>query len=138
VVLKWRFGKRRAPGPRGYPLLTRRVTLAQPTDDGDVLAREAAALLVRGALEEPVRLIGVGVTNVVGEGEEQLALFDANDEQLQKRKKINSALDQVVDRFGSDAIVRGGQGEAKRAALSMQIKRGDFNAGKERKDDERR
>ena len=65
-------------------------------------------------------------------GEEQLALFDANDEQLQKRKKINSALDQVVERFGSDAIVRGGQGEAKRAALSMQIKRG------ERDDDERR
>jgi len=125
VVLKWRFGKRRAPGKRGYPLLTRRITLAEPSDDGEVLAREAAALLVRGALDEPLRLIGVGVTNVVAQGEEQLALFDANDERLRKRKQINRAVDELVDRFGSDAVVRGGQGEAARAALSMQIKRGD-------------
>ncbi|MEE3329925.1 MAG: DNA polymerase IV [Myxococcota bacterium] len=125
VVLKWRFGKRRTAGKRGYPLLTRRITLSEPSDDGEVLAREAAALLVRGALDEPLRLIGVGVTNVVAQGEEQLALFDANDEQLRKRKQINRAVDELVDRFGSSAVVRGGQGEARRAALSMQIKPGD-------------
>ena len=36
VVLKLKLGQRVAPGPRGYPLLTRRSTLREPTDDGDV------------------------------------------------------------------------------------------------------
>jgi DNA polymerase-4 len=124
VVLKWRYGRRRAPGARGYPLHTRRVTLAEPSDDGDVLAREAAALLRCGALDEPVRLIGVGATNLVGE-EAQLTLFETAGEHARKRKQLNRAVDALTDRFGSDTVVRGGQGQAARAALSNQIKRGE-------------
>ena len=124
VVLKWRFGRRRSPGARGYPHHTRRITLAEPTDDGDVLAREAAGLLKRGALDEPVRLIGVAVTNLVGD-DEQLALFDTASEHVRKRKQLNRAVDALTDRFGGDAVVRGGQGKAERAALSQQIKRGE-------------
>jgi DNA polymerase-4 len=65
VVLKIKLARRRAPGPRGHPLLTRRTTLAEPTDDGALIARHALRLLARAALAEPVRLVGVGVTNVV-------------------------------------------------------------------------
>jgi DNA polymerase-4 len=124
VVLKWRFGRRRSEGPRGYPVHTRRITLAEPTDDGDVLAREAGALLRRGALDEPLRLIGVGATNLVGE-DAQLALFETSSEQVRKRKRINRAVDAIAERFGNDAVVRGGLGRAERAGLSQQLKRGE-------------
>jgi DNA polymerase-4 len=125
IVLKWRFGRRRAPGPRGYPLLTRRVTLADATDDGDVIAREARAMLRRGALDEPVRLVGVGVTNLVAAASDQLTLFETAGEKVLQRRELNRALDAIRDRFGSDAVTRGGQGDAQRAALSTQIKRGE-------------
>ncbi len=122
VVLKWRYGRRRAPGPRGYPLHTRRRTLVEATDDGDVIAREARGLLRALRLAEPVRLVGVGVTNIVAGGD-QLSLFTREDRA--KRKRLNRAVDQITDRFGSGALVRGGQREVDRAALSHQIKRGE-------------
>ena len=51
-------------GPRLYPILTRRVTLAEPTDDGGALGREARRLLERMP-PDPIRLVGVGATNLV-------------------------------------------------------------------------
>ena len=123
VFLKWKSAQRVSPGPRGYPLHTRRITLTVPTDDGDRIAREAYALLSRAALSEPVRLIGVGVTNVIGEGPSQLSLFDTPDQD--KRTQLNRALDEIVDRFGSRAVTRASQGSAERAALTTQIKRGE-------------
>jgi DNA polymerase-4 len=123
VVLKWKEGRRAAPGPRGYPLHTRRVTLAEPTDDGDQVAREARSLLARAGISEPVRLIGVGCTNVIGERPSQLSLFA--DEERGKRADLNRALDEIADRFGNTAVTRASQGPAERAALTTQIKRGE-------------
>jgi DNA polymerase-4 len=122
VVLKWKEARRAAPGPRGYPLHTRRVTLPTPTDDGDEIARESHGLLARAGLTDPVRLIGVGCTNIVGLNPSQLPLFGAP--VRQKRSKLNRALDEIADRFGGSAVTRASQGKAERAALSMQIKRG--------------
>jgi len=123
VVLKWKEAKRVAPGPRGYPLHTRRHTLAEPTDDGDVIAREARSLLIRAGLDAPVRLIGVGCTNVIGERPSQLALFDAPDRE--RRRRLNRALDELADRYGRETVTRASQGPAERAALTTQIKRGE-------------
>jgi DNA polymerase-4 len=123
VVLKWKEAKRAAPGPRGYPVHTRRVTLAEPTDDGDLIAREARVLLSRAALSAPVRLIGVGCTNVIGERPTQLALFASAEKE--KRSQLNRALDEIKDRFGGASVTRGSQGPAERAALTTQIKRGE-------------
>ncbi len=64
VVLKWRLGRRRQAGPRGYPARTRQATLAIATDDGGEIARVAISLL-EDALAEPVRLLGVGVSGLV-------------------------------------------------------------------------
>ncbi|MCG8588628.1 MAG: DNA polymerase IV [Proteobacteria bacterium] len=124
VVLKWRPAERRAPGPRGYALHTRRVTLPEPTDDGQVLYREGLRLLTAAQLEEPVRLIGVGVTNLVGTGKGQLSLFEATPD-AEERQRLNRALDEIRDRFGHAAIARGDAGAAERAGLSLQIKRGE-------------
>jgi DNA polymerase-4 len=122
VVLKLKLARRVAPGPRGYPLLTRRATLAEPSDDGGVLSRSAVLLLSRAALREPVRLLGVGATNLIGADTGQIALFPAP--QRARRERLNRALDAIADRFGSGAVVRGDARPAARAGLSLQRKRG--------------
>jgi DNA polymerase-4 len=121
VVLKLKLARRVAPGPRGHPLLTRRETLAEPSDDGAVLSRSAARLLTRAALREPVRLLGVGATNLVSADTGQLALFPVRDP---RRERLNRALDAIQDRFGSGAVVRGDARPAARAGLTLQHKRG--------------
>ena len=122
VVLKLKLARRVAPGPRGYPLLTRRTTLREPTDDGVRIARTASDLLARAGLREPVRLLGVGATQLISADTGQLALFPAPVDA--RRERLNLALDAIADRFGSGAIVRGEASHAARAGLSLQHKRG--------------
>jgi DNA polymerase IV len=102
-------------------VLTRRIALREPTDDGALLARSATDLLARAALREPVRLLGVGVTQLISADTGQLALFPTLGV---RRERLNRALDAIADRFGSGAIVRGEAGHAARAGLSLQHKRG--------------
>ncbi len=123
VVLKVKLGRRRAPGPRGYSLVTRRATLPDPTDDGRTIGALATSLLRQWGLPEPIRLLGVGVTNLVASADSQLPLFDA--EGRRRRARLNQALDEIADRFGGTAVVRGEAGAAERAGLSDQIKRGE-------------
>jgi len=124
VLLKLKLGRRRAPGPRGYPVLSRRRTLPVPTDDGSVLSAAATELLDAAALAEPVRLLGVGATGLVASEADQLALFAAP-ERERRRSRLNRAVDEIQDRFGGGAIARGGVEEAERAGLSLQWKRGE-------------
>jgi DNA polymerase-4 len=121
VVLKLKLARRRAPGPRGFPLRTRRRSLPDATDDGDAIARAARDLLAIAGLREPVRLVGVGVTNLRPASAGQLALFPSRS----RRARLNRALDEIADRFGPGAVVRGGLAPPERAGLSLQIKRGE-------------
>jgi DNA polymerase-4 len=123
VMLKVKLGARRAPGARGYPVLTRRATFAEPTDDGVALGREARRLLDRMP-PDPIRLVGVAVINLVDVAASQLGLFEAPRER-QRSVKLNRALDEITQRFGLRALVRAGQEEATRAGLSLQRKRGE-------------
>jgi DNA polymerase-4 len=123
VVLKLKLGRRRAAGPRGFPLLTRRATRAEPTDDGAAIAAVARQLLDRAGPPEPVRLVGVGVTNLCVAGPAQIELFGAGEGG--RHGQLNRALDEIAERFGPDAIVRGAVGGRERAGLSLQIKRGE-------------
>jgi len=130
-----KLGARRGPGPRGYPVLTRRTTRAEPTDDGPELARAAIALLERMP-DAPVRLVGVGASGLVpaartgggaGSGRRgpvQVGLFEPP-EARRRTARLNRALDALADRFGSRAVVRGGREQAARAGLSLQRKRGE-------------
>jgi DNA polymerase-4 len=124
VVLKLKLGRRIAAGPRGYPLLTRRETLAEPTDDGDEIVRCVRRLLRGAALTEPVRLLGVGVTNLAGAASGQLGLF-GEPEGRRRRARLNRALDALTERFGAGTVTRGGVAAAERLGLTHQIKRGD-------------
>ena len=123
VVLKLKLGRRVAPGARGFPLWTRRVTLPEPSDDGGVFATAARGLLARSGLCEPVRLLGVGATGIAPR-DAQLGLFEKPRAQAQ-RERLNRALDRIAERFGDDAVVRGEPRHAERAGLSLQIKRGE-------------
>lgn len=85
-----------------FTLVTRRHTLEQPTDDGQLLYREALALLPKVDLSRRIRLTGVAGQELVGENE-QLGLFE---EQTESRSdKLNAALDQIASKFGSKAVV---------------------------------
>jgi DNA polymerase-4 len=123
VVLKLKLGRRVRAGARGHPLLTRRTTLPAPSDDGETLFRAARELLARAGPPEPVRLVGVGVTDLRGAGGEQLALFAGPGEE--RRASLNRALDALAERFGDGAVRRGGAPDPERAGLSLQIKRGE-------------
>ena len=122
VVLKLKLGRRVREGPRGFPLLTRRTTLPVPTDDGAALDAAARDLLRAEPLREAVRLLGVGVTNIVPGARGQLELFDAG---RGRRERLNRALDALADRYGARAVVRGAVGTPSRAGLSLQRKRGE-------------
>ncbi len=84
-----------------FKLVTRRTTLAEPTDDGQTLYRAAITLLERVELPQRVRLTGVSAQELVAP-EAQSELFAPSPTRTQK---LNSALDRIADRFGSSAIV---------------------------------
>lgn len=85
-----------------FTLVTRRHTLEQPTDDGQLLYREALALLPKVDLSRRIRLTGVAAQELVGE-HEQLGLFEEKTES--RSDKLNAALDQIASKFGSKAVV---------------------------------
>jgi DNA polymerase-4 len=124
VVLKLKMARRTGPGAHGYPMISRRTTLPEATDDGDTIAKAAIAQLERANLREPVRLLGVGVTNIVTESAGQLSLFETAERDA-RRTRLNHALDEISQRFGTTALVRGTREHAQREALSHQVKPGD-------------
>jgi DNA polymerase-4 len=131
VVLKWREARRRSPGPRGYPLHTRQTTLFEATSDGAVIARELRRLLREVGPDEPIRLLGVGVSKLEEAGAGQLSLF-AEAQGTPEREALNRALDEINDRFGVGSVARASQGDVERAGLSLQIKRGEQVPSEER------
>jgi len=89
-----------------FTLITRRATLEEPTDDGQVLYRTAAALLAREPAR-PTRLSGVSAQGLIPQEAPQLGLFTAP---ARPTDALNRALDRIADRFGSDAITTGDVG----------------------------
>ncbi|MFL5318450.1 MAG: DNA polymerase IV [Myxococcaceae bacterium] len=83
-----------------FTLITRRVTLNTPTDDGQEVYRAAEALLLKAHEGKPVRLTGVSAQDLGGEAP-QLALFT---EGPKPRDRLNKALDKIAEKFGTKAI----------------------------------
>ncbi|WP_257458720.1 DNA polymerase IV [Archangium lipolyticum] len=87
-----------------FTLITRRITLPSPTDDGQTLYRVARELLEKAHEDKPVRLTGVSMQEL-GTGEEprQLGLF-TEPEKPKRSDKLNAALDKIAERFGTKAV----------------------------------
>ena len=101
VTLKYREGGRNAE----FNFKTRSRTLDEATDDGAVISRVARELWQRENRGQAIRLIGVQVSGLEGERPTQLGLFSAPEDD--RRRALNAALDEIVDRFGAGTIRRG-------------------------------
>jgi DNA polymerase-4 len=87
-----------------FATLTRRVTLAEATDDAVALADAARALLRREWRgDRAVRLLGMGGQNLV-RGPVQADLFDAR---AAKRARLNVAADALRAKLGQDKLKSG-------------------------------
>ncbi|MHB0856905.1 MAG: DNA polymerase IV [Anaerolineae bacterium] len=87
-----------------FETITRQVTLPQPTDQGQRIHAAAHALLVGNWRPgDSLRLMGVGVSGLLGGSGYQFGLFDRTDH---GRVRLNEALDQIRDRYGDRAITR--------------------------------
>jgi DNA polymerase-4 len=84
-----------------FTLLTRRTTLPEPTDDGQLLYRAAIELLGRERLRARVRLTGVAA-HELDQRSPQLGLFAAAPS---RSDRLNAALDRIADKYGRDAVV---------------------------------
>ena len=87
-----------------FTTLTRQMTLTNPTDMEDEIAKTALELMksVRKP-NQAVRLIGVGVSGL-GEPVRQLGLWDVDSE---RARKVQEALDALQEKYGKKVIHRG-------------------------------
>lgn len=88
-----------------FTTLTRQQTLRQPTDTDQAIFDTGYGLLKRELAlgRQPVRLIGIGITNLVDAGR-QLDMLDSSARRLEK---LNTAIDRIRDRYGFTAIQTG-------------------------------
>ena len=131
ITLKIKLGQARSrrtarvPGGDGdepvYPLLTRAKTLREPTDDGRQIREIALGLWDTAKIREPVRLLGVSVSQLTRAQETQLDLFAQT---ARPKRQLGAALDAIRERFGKDAI---GPAVSRfdKVTPSMRKKRGD-------------
>ncbi len=129
VTVKIKLGKPRGhrtsrtdPSEREpvYPLLTRARTLPEPTSDGKRIRDVAVALWDAAKIAEPVRLLGVSLTNLTGGDMEQLELFGTR----AMTDRLGPALDAITARFGKGAIRRAVD-EPEKATATDRRKRGE-------------
>ena len=131
ITLKIKLGQSRTrraariPGEDGdepvYPLLTRAKTLRLATDDGRVIRDVVLELWDAAKITEPVRLLGVSVSQLSAAQQEQLDLFA---ESARPQRQLGVALDAIRERFGRDAIGPA-VGRFEKVTPSMRKKRGE-------------
>ncbi|MFV2003304.1 MAG: DNA polymerase IV [Paracoccaceae bacterium] len=89
-----------------HSLISRRVSLRDPTQLADRIYRTARALFERCPDQGPYRLVGVGLSDITPEARADLS-GDLLDPQAAKRSQAERATDKIRDRFGPDAILKG-------------------------------
>lgn len=82
--------------------------LLTPSASTDVIYRKACELFQELWNGSPIRLLGIRTTKLTEDTEPvQLNLFDLAKPQSEKQQKLDQALDQIRQRFGQHAIIRG-------------------------------
>ena len=89
-----------------HALLTRRVSLAAPTQLADAIYRAARGLMDKVAEPGPFRLLGVGLSELSVEGG-SAQIGDLLDPGAARRAQAERASDAIRARFGPDAILKG-------------------------------
>ena len=92
---------------KDFETFTRQRPFPRPTRIEDDLHALAQTLFRDVALEQPVRLIGFGVTGLTERvGERQLDLFDLPVESRAKKENLDRAVDRIREAHGTGAIRR--------------------------------
>lgn len=81
------------------------TTLPNATDTTDEIYKKAKKLFTESWKGEPLRLIGVALTNLTDESFEQLSLFEDN-EKKERKRKLDATMDAIRQKFGNDKITR--------------------------------
>ena len=89
-----------------FGLVTRRVSLAAPTQTADRIWRAAEGMLAAQPRGVPYRLIGVGLSEIAPSAGADVT-DDLLDPDAGKRAAAERATDAIRARFGSDAIIKG-------------------------------
>jgi DNA polymerase-4 len=103
-----------------FRTITRSHTIATPSDTTPALARVAGALLARVDPSAGVRLLGVGVSNLVPVASRQLGLGDAETSRWQR---ASGAVDEIRRRFGDDAVAPAVLARPGRTGMALDVKR---------------
>ena len=56
----------------------------------------------------PLRLLGIALTNITHDDVSQMSLFMDQDEEKEKQRKVDKAMDELRSKFGSGVVTRGG------------------------------
>lgn len=83
---------------------SRQISLDNATNATDIIYENAVKLLKASWHGEPLRLLGVSTKNATNEHFEQYDLFDQK--KNERLNKLNSALDQIRDRYGNSSVKR--------------------------------
>ena len=89
-----------------HSLISRRLSLRDPTQMADTLYRTARGLFDQVGNQGPYRLIGVGLADLIAADQADLS-GDLLDPQAGRRAGAERAADRIRARFGTDAIVKG-------------------------------
>ena len=89
-----------------FQLISRRVSLLDPTQLADTIYHAARPLLDKELPQAPFRLLGVGISHIVKEAE-VAQIGNLLDPDAALRERAERATDAIRGRFGSDAIRRG-------------------------------
>lgn len=86
--------------------------LESPTDVTDEIFETVTELFQELWRGEPLRLLGIALSDVTKEDYEQVSLF--RDEKREKAKKLDAAMDQIRGKFGRNAVFRAGAADVGR------------------------
>lgn len=89
-----------------FTLITKRVSLSDPTQIADRIYRTARALFDQVGDQGPFRLLGTGISDL-GASDQADISGDLLDPQSTKRAQAERATDAVREKFGPDAIRKG-------------------------------
>ncbi len=89
-----------------HSLISRRVSLRDATQMADRIYRTARGLFDAAGNQGPYRLIGVGISDLLDDAKADLS-GDLLDPDAEKRSKAERATDQIRQKYGPDAILKG-------------------------------
>jgi len=89
-----------------HRILTRRLSLSDPTTLADVIYRAARPLLAQAMPSAPFRLIGVGISELSADSGAGFRA-DLLDPHAARRAEAERAMDRLRARFGPDSVVKG-------------------------------